>query len=74
MSKRLNFSLAITFTSFYLAIICAFLHNFVSGLLGREEPFFFTLTMISALVFPFAFVCSSVIWLRTLRQERKEVK
>lgn len=72
MEKNLNISLAATFIFFYLTIISALLHNIVSGWLGREEPFFFTLTMVSALVFPFALVASSVIWFKTLRRAREK--
>lgn len=74
MNKHLNIALAVTYISFYLSILSVLLHNFVSGLLGKEEPFFFFLSLISSLVFPLALVYSSIIWVINLRRERKEKK
>lgn len=68
MSKHLNIALGITFLSFYLGIISVLLHNFVSGLLGKEEPFFFSLALFAIAVFLFALIYSSVAWWVKLRQ------
>jgi hypothetical protein len=70
MSKYLDKTLGLTFGSFYTFIVATLLHNFISGLLGKEEPFFFTLAMAAALVFPLALVFSSITWVVKKRQKK----
>jgi len=61
MEKHLKISSIITGVSFALLLISIILHNLISGLGGFEEPLFFSLFLILALVLPFALFYLSVV-------------
>ncbi|OGV89520.1 hypothetical protein A2Z41_01585 [Microgenomates group bacterium RBG_19FT_COMBO_39_10] len=61
MEKHLKVASLLTGNSFALLVISIFLHNFISGLLRIEEPIFFSLFLILALVLPFALLYLAVV-------------
>ena len=61
MENHLRRAALFTGLSFSLILPSMILHNLLSGLLRIEEPFFFLLTLLLALVFPFALAYLSVI-------------
>jgi uncharacterized BrkB/YihY/UPF0761 family membrane protein len=56
MEKHLKYSFITLGLLFLLLPVSIVLHNFVSGLLGIEEPIFFFLALFSAFAIPLAFI------------------
>ena len=56
MEKHFKVSLIASAFSFGLLWLSVALHNFISGLLGFEEPLFFSLSLILIFTIPFILV------------------
>ncbi|HUV42756.1 MAG TPA: hypothetical protein VMY36_02500 [Patescibacteria group bacterium] len=61
MEKHLKIASLITGVSFALLILSILLHNFLSGLLGIEEPIFFSFFLVLALILPFALLYLAIV-------------
>ena len=72
MSRRVDISLAVTFTSFYVAFLSLILHDLASDWLGREDSFFYAVFSLASLLLPLAIIFSSIVWLIDLNKKRKK--